>query len=167
MIKVKIKKTTNSAKLPAKGNTGDFCHDVWAVSEEEIAPNVWKYRLGFKYEIERPKVFRPFSEFDPFNMLPRSLFDDYEICIKFKPRSSIYKTGMSLANSEGTLDEFYRGEACAIFYHVLPNMERYHAGDRIGQIYVDVAPKVEFEEVEEINEDTERGAGGFGSTGKN
>lgn len=53
-----------------------------------------------------------------------------------------------------------------MFYHVMTDMERYHAGDKIGQIYLSVAPKVMFEEVEEINEETERGQGGFGSTGK-
>lgn len=48
----------------------------------------------------------------------------------------------------------------------MSNMERYHVGDKIGQIYISVSPKVEFVEVDEINEDTERGDGGFGSTGR-
>lgn len=152
-MKINLKKINDNAKLPTKGRKGDFCYDVWAVSEEEIHPNVWKYGLGFKYEIERPTIFIP-------NL------DDYEICIKLKPKSSICNTGMVLANSEGTLDEFYRGEAGAVFYHLLTNMERYHVGDKIGQIYLDIAPKIEFEFVDEINEDTERGSGGFGSTGR-
>ena len=72
---------------------------------------------------------------------------------------------MVLCNSEGTLDEFYRGEAMAMFYHVLPNMPRYKAGDRVGQIKLGFALPVEFEFVDEINENTERGDSGFGSTG--
>lgn len=163
-MKVKLKKINNSARLPVKGKEGDFCHDVWAVSEEEIAPNVWRYGLGFKYEIERPKLFTP-SEKSLLGYTD-NILDEYEISIGFKPRSSIYETGMSLVNSQGCLDEFYRGEAAAIFYHVLPKMERYHVGDKIGQIYLEIAPKVEFEFVDEINENTERGNGGFGSTGK-
>ena len=73
---------------------------------------------------------------------------------------------MSLANSEGTLDELYRGEAMAVFYHLYPNMPRYKVGDKIGQIKLGITIPLEFEWTNEINEDTERGSGGFGSTGK-
>ena len=73
---------------------------------------------------------------------------------------------MVLSNSIGTLDEFYRGEVMAVFYHVMPNMPRYKVGDRIGQIYLSTALPMQFEWVNEINMDTERGEGGFGSTGK-
>ena len=54
----------------------------------------------------------------------------------------------------------------AVFYHVMPNMPRYKVGDKIGQIKIGISPKVTFEFVDEINENTERGAGGFGSTGR-
>lgn len=161
-MKVKVKAIDPNAKLPTKSKKGDFCYDVWAVSEEEIAPNVWKYRLGFKYEIERKERLVKAGALRNKYALE---YEDFDISIDLRPRSGIWKTGMSLANSEGTLDEFYRGEAMAIFYHVLPNMERYHAGDRVGQIKIGIAPKVTFEFVDEINENTERGEGGFGSTG--
>ena len=163
-MKVKLKKIRNSAQLPTQARNGDMCYDVVATTEEEIAPNVWRYGLGWKYEIERDKSFNALSAFDPFSK--PSVLDEYTVCIDFRPRSSIWETGMVLSNSEGTLDEFYRGEAMAVFYHVLPNMERYHVGDKIGQIKIGVAPKVAFEFVDEINENTERGEGGFGSTGK-
>ena len=149
MLKVNLKKLSQDARLPVKGHEGDFCYDVWATSEEEIAPNVWRYGLGFKYEIVR-----------------QEWLDNYEISVGLKPRSSVWETGMVLANSEGTLDELYRGEAKAVFYHVMTNMPRYRKGDKIGQIYVKMAPKIEFAFVDEINENTERGDGGFGSTGK-
>ena len=163
-MKVKLKKISNNARLPEQGKPGDYCYDVWATSEEEIAPNVWRYGLGFKYEIERPTLTSPFTGFNAL-YLKATVIDEYNVSIDLRPRSSIWKTGMMLANSPGTLDEFFRGEACAIFYHVLPNMERYHKGDKIGQIHLSVSPKAEFEFVDEINEDTERGEGGFGSTG--
>ena len=165
MMKVKLKKLNENAKLPKQSKEGDFCYDVWATSEEEIAPNIWRYGLGFKYEIERPKLYNTFGGIGAV-FEKETILDEYNISISFRPRSSIWKTGMQLSNSPGTLDEFYRGEAMAVFYHVMPNMERYHVGDRIGQIYLSVAPKVEFEFVDEINENTERGEGGFGSTGK-
>ena len=162
-MKVKIKKISQGAKLPTKGREGDFCYDVWAISEEEIAPNIWRYGLGFKYEIERENM--PFViNVDYLGGAP--FFDDFDISIDLRPKSSIWLTGMSLANAPGTLDEFYRGEAKAVFYHVMTNMPRYRVGDKIGQIKIGIAPKVEFEFVDDINENTERGSGGFGSTGK-
>ena len=164
-MKIKLKKIRESAQLPKQAREGDMCFDVVATTEEEIAPNVWRYGLGWKYEMERDDVNKIFLAFDPLRI--PNVLDNYTMSIDFRPRSSIWKTGMSLSNGPGTLDEFYRGEAMAIFYHVLPNMERYHVGDKIGQIKVGIAPKVKFEFVDEINEDTERGAGGFGSTGNN
>ena len=167
-MKVKLKKLNENARLPEKARAGDFCYDVYAVSEEEIAPNIWKYGLGFKYEIERSKI--ALENYDKDNCKPGIELNlkncDIIISIDFRPRSSIHKTGMSLANSEGTLDELYRGEAMAVFYHLYPNMPRYKVGDKIGQIKLGITIPLEFEWTNEINEDTERGSGGFGSTGK-
>ena len=166
-MKVKLKKINSDAQLPAKSKPGDFCYDVWAVTEEEIAPNIWQYGLGFKYEIERePLKIKAYGSWHGKTDDYYPELDNFNISIDFRPRSSIWEHGMSLANSEGTLDEFYRGEAKAIFYHVFPNMERYHIGEKIGQIKIGLAPEIEFEWVDEINEDTERGNGGFGSTGQ-
>ena len=55
-MKVKLKKLNENTRIPEEGKHGDFCYDVWAVSEEELAPNVWCYGLGFKYEIERGPI---------------------------------------------------------------------------------------------------------------
>ena len=168
-IKIKLKKLSENAKLPIKSKEGDFCYDVYAVDEEEIAPNVWRYRLGFAYEIVRDKI--TIENYDTLRCgggLEINLANSpLVISIDFRPRSSIYKTGMVLANSEGTLDEFYRNEAMAIFYHVMPNMPRYKAGERVGQIKIGFTYPCKFEFVDEINESTERGTGGFGSTGNN
>jgi dUTP pyrophosphatase len=163
-MKVKLKKLSGLARLPEQGKPGDFCYDVWAVSEEEVAPNTWMYGLGFKYEIERDQPYSSFAIFNPFEK--KNVLDDYNVCISFRPRSSIWETGMVLSNGPGTLDEFFRGEARAVYYHVMTDRDRYHMGEKIGQIYLSVAPKIEFEFVDEINENTERGEGGFGSTGK-
>ena len=56
-MKIKLKKLHPDARLPEKSKEGDLCYDVWAVDEEEIAPNVWRYRLGFSYEIERDYLY--------------------------------------------------------------------------------------------------------------
>lgn len=151
-MKVKLKKVNDDAKLPVKSKKGDLCYDVWAVSEEEVAPNVWRYGLGFKYEIVRDQELLAAG-------------DGINISIDLRPRSSVWKTGMVLSNCEGTLDEFYRGEAMAVFYHIMPDMPRYKVGERIGQIKLGFTIPMEFEFVDEINENTDRGDGGFGSTG--
>ena len=159
-MKVKLKKLHEDAKLPVKSKEGDFCYDVWAVDEEEIAPNVWQYRLGFSYEIERDFLYA-------LSINLKNLQKDINISIDARPRSSIWKTGMSLSNCEGTLDEFYRGEAKVIFYHIFPFMPRYKKGERVAQVKIGFTVPIEFEWADEINEDTDRGDGGFGSTGKN
>ena len=148
-LKVKVKKLNDKAVIPFKSYSNDFCYDVVATSCEEIAPNVYKYGTGLSFEIDR-------EWFIPSDIL---------LSIDFRPRSSVWKTGMSLANCTGTIDEPYRGEVCAIFYHVLPNMPKYEVGDKIGQIKLGTTCQLEFDVVDELS-DTERGSGGFGSTGK-
>lgn len=149
-MKVKVKKLNENAVIPFKTYEKDFCYDVVAVSEEEVAPNVWKYGIGLAFEIDRSDTFFAIS--------------DANMSIDFRPRSSVWKTGMVLSNSEGTIDELYRGEVSAVFYHVMPDMPRYRVGDKIGQIKIGTTSTIEFEEVEELSE-TERGCGSYGSTG--
>ncbi len=88
---------------------------------------------------------------------------------ELKPRSSIYKTGMILSNSTGTLDASYRGEVLAKFYFVDNNESEkfYMIGDRIIQMVIPgVDPReIVFKEVETLT-DTERGDCGYGSSGK-
>ena len=79
------------------------------------------------------------------------------------PRSSISKTGLSLRNSVGVIDSGYRGEIIFKFAGA-SNKPAYEIGDRIGQIIIMPHPQVQFFEVEELGE-TERGDGGYGSTG--
>ena len=149
-MKVKVKKLNENAVIPFKTYEKDFCYDVVAVSEEEVAPNVWKYGIGLAFEIDRSDTFLAIS--------------DAKMSIDFRPRSSVWKTGMVLSNSEGTIDELYRGEVSAVFYHFMPDMPRYRVGDKIGQIKIGTTSPIEFEEVEELSE-TERGCGSYGSTG--
>lgn len=163
-MKVKVKKLSKDAVIPFKKYDSDFCYDCVAVSEEEIAPNVWKYGLGLAFEVDRGwnhvMVFGCVK-----GVMGRPLGREYNLSIDFRPRSSIYKTGMVLSNAVGTIDEGYRNEVSAIFYHVMPNMPRYKIGDKIGQIKIGLTLPIEFEEVEELS-DSDRGMKGFGSTGK-
>lgn len=81
------------------------------------------------------------------------------------PRSSVYKTGLSMVNSVGVIDSDYRGEIKVMFYDTHSSEGLYNIGDRVAQLMIVPIPSVQFEEVEELTE-TGRGTGGFGSTGK-
>lgn len=149
IMKVKVKKLNENAVIPFKTYEKDFCYDVVAVSEEEIAPNIWKYGIGLAFQIDRESLFG----------------DRYlNLSIDLRPRSSVWKTGMVFSNCEGTIDELYTGEVFAVFYHVFPNMERYKVGQRIGQIKIGTTMPIEFVVVDELSE-TERNSGSYGSTG--
>lgn len=152
-MKVKFKRLHKDAVIPSKKIKDDFCFDLTAVTEEEIAPNVWRYGFGFALQ----------AEDDIHSITTRNMFS---FGFSIRPRSSVWKTGMILSNCIGTVDEGYTGEISAVFYHVMPNMERYHVGDRIAQLHFDRTDKyLDFIEVDELDE-TDRGSNGYGSTGK-
>ena len=161
-MKVKVKKISNKAVLPYKKYNPDFCYDVVATSCEEVAPNVYKYGLGLAFQIERGKErITDIGKIEEWYAHCSRL----NLSLDFRPRSSVWKTGMVLSNCTGTIDELYTGEVSAVFYHIMPNMPKYEVGDRIGQIKIGVTLPIEFFEVDELNQ-TSRGMGGYGSTGK-
>jgi dUTP pyrophosphatase len=170
-MEVKVKKLNENAVIPFKTHKDDFCYDCVATSCEEIAPNVYKYGLGLAFEIERGlerlgKVYLFTDNRFPYKKLNLDISDTpANLSLDFRPRSSIYKTGMVLANATGTVDELFRGEVCAIFYHVMPNMMRYEVGDKIIQCKLGITLPIDFVEAKELS-NTKRGVGGFGSTGK-
>ena len=109
-------------------------------------------------------VLKPFER----KLIPTGLFielpDGYEAQIR--PRSGLaIKSGITVLNSPGTIDADYRGEIKVILINMSNTDFTIKSGDRICQMVIAKHEKVEFVEVEEINE-TERGAGGFGHTGK-
>lgn len=149
-LTVNYKNINGEGVIPFKNHESDFCYDLTATSVEEIFPNVYKYGVSLGFQIER-------SEED----------SDEEVLLSLdiRPRSSIYKTGMSLANATGTIDELYTGEVFLIFYHVMKDLPKYEKGDRIGQMKLGFSVPIIFNEVGEFSE-TARGNEGFGSTGK-
>lgn len=162
---VRFKRLHPDAVVPFKKYPEDFCYDVVATSEQEIAPNVWKYGIGLAFEIQgKPEDLVVENEFGK-ELLRIPQGRDWNVSLDLRPRSSIYKTGMVLSNAVGTVDDLYRGEVSAIFYHVFPDMPRYRVGDRIGQIKLGFTLPIEFEEADELG-DTARGDGGYGSTGR-
>ena len=171
-MKVNIKKLHPDAVVPSYAHSTDCGLDLTAVSRTFDEYGNVVYGFGLAFEI--PEGYAGF------------IF----------PRSSNHKSGLLLTNSVGVIDAGYRGEVTAkfvsrsvdsipkkflqrILYLLFEKSanegwtttfnydERYNynIGDRVAQMVILPYPKVEFVEVDELS-DTERGTGGYGSTGK-
>ena len=100
-------------------------------------------------------------------LVPTGLYvelpEGYEMQVR--PRSGLAaKHGLSLVNSPGTVDPDYRGELKVILVNLSNTPYELKPGERVAQLVVARFTRVEWESVEVLGE-TERGAGGFGSTG--
>ena len=90
--------------------------------------------------------------------------DGYEIQVR--PRSGLaFKHGISVPNTPGTIDSDYRGEIKVLLINHGTESFAIRRGDRIAQMMLAVCTLAIFDEVDELS-DTDRGAGGFGSTGR-
>lgn len=99
-------------------------------------------------------------------LIPTGLFlelpEGYEAQVR--PRSGLaIKNGISVLNAPGTIDADYRGEIGVILVNLSTEDFNINNGDRIAQMVIAKYETAEWQEVSELNE-TERGAGGFGST---
>lgn len=84
-----------------------------------------------------------------------------------RPRSGLaIKSGITVLNSPGTIDADYRGQVCVILINLSDKAFVINSGDRIAQLIIAKCEQAEPVQVETLTE-TERGAGGFGHTGKN
>jgi len=151
-MEVKIKKLNEDAVIPAYAKDGDACVDLVATSRtEEKNGEVVAYGTGLAIEVPKGHVALLF------------------------PRSSVSKTDLSLCNSVGVIDSGYRGEIIFKYNRHVKQINtsssvkkictEYSVGDRVGQLMIVPIPEIQFVVAEELSE-TERGDGGFGSTGK-
>lgn len=139
MLRIKIKKLVPEVILPQYAKVSDAGLDVFAISKNETDKFI-EYGTGLAFEVPVGYVMLVF------------------------PRSSVSNLTLNLANSVGVLDAGYRGELKLRFRKIGDQV--YEVGDKIGQIIVLPFPLIEFEEAEELTE-SERGVGGFGSSGRN
>lgn len=101
-------------------------------------------------------------------LVPTGLFMEIPVGYEgqVRPRSGLaIKSGITVLNSPGTIDADYRGEVKVILINLSENDFVINSGDRIAQIVIAKCEQTEVVEVETLTE-TERGAGGFGHTGK-
>ena len=141
MLQVNFKKLHPSALTPCYAKQGDAGMDLTATSVISEDPFEIVYGTGIAVEIPEGYVGLVF------------------------PRSSIRKYDIALKNSVGVIDAGYRGEIQATFHKKRGVVsKKYDVGDRICQIIILPFPSVRFMEKDELS-DSERGAGGHGSTG--
>lgn len=143
--KVIFEKTHPDAKLPTKATEGSACYDVYSVEDAVVEfGKITIVNLGFKVKIPA----------------------GYEIVVR--PRSGLaFKQGITIVNAPGTIDEDYRGEVKVALSSLLeiPDNHIFIAkGGRVAQIALKKVETYEFVEGK-VDEDTQRGVGGFGSTG--
>lgn len=101
-------------------------------------------------------------------LVPTGLFvsipEGYEIQIR--PRSGLaIKQGITCLNTPGTIDADYRGEIKVILINLSAEEQTIQPGDRIAQMVLQKVERIEWQAADTLD-DTERGTGGFGSTGK-
>ncbi len=114
--------------------------------------------------IAEPMVLQPLAR----DLVPTGLFVEiplgYEIQIR--PRSGLaIKQGITCLNTPGTIDADYRGEIKVILINLSAEPQTIMPGDRIAQMILQKVELIQWIEVDELGS-SERGAGGFGSTGK-
>ena len=145
-MKINVKKLHPNAVIPSYAKSGDAALDLHAIERGKADDyGNMVYKTGLAMEIPEGYVGLIY------------------------PRSSISKTKQMLRNHVGVIDSGYRGEIILKFgwfsQSATPDSTIYDAGDRIAQLMVVPHPKVEFVEVDKLS-DTDRGEGGFGSTGQ-
>lgn len=120
--------------------------------------------MDLKANLLEPVTLGPLER----TMVPTGLFialpEGYEAQIR--PRSGLAaKHGVTVTNAPGTVDADYRGEICVLLVNLSKEPFTINPGERIAQMVIARHEQIEWEPVEELDA-TERGAGGFGSTGR-
>lgn len=140
-MEIKLKKLVSDAELPEKATAGASGFDLVAIDYRYDSENHF-HEYGTGLSIELPPGYEA----------------------QIRPRSSVSKKSLVLVNSPGTIDADYRGELIVRFKEIDDRGAIYDVGDRIAQLVVQTLPTVTFVETNNLDS-TDRGSGGFGSTG--
>ena len=174
-MQVKVKKLSENAVVPTYGKPGDAGQDLTAITKHFDAEGNAVYGTGLAFEIPEGFVgllFPRSSNAKKDLLLTNSvgvIDSGYrgEVMFKFKPAAFFADDAWAEPGTIGNVSQTFD-------YTILPKghnqshdyePEFYEVGDRVGQIIIMPYPQVTFEEVSELSS-TERGEGGYGSTGK-
>lgn len=120
--------------------------------------------LDLKANLKEPVVLKPLQR----QLISTGLFIELPVGFEaqIRPRSGLaYKNGITVLNSPGTIDADYRGEVKVLLVNLSDTDFTINDGERIAQMVVAKHERIDWYVVEKL-EDSHRGAGGFGSTGK-
>lgn len=120
--------------------------------------------MDLRANLDSPIVLRSLER----TLVPTGLFIELPIGseAQIRPRSGLaFKNGLTVLNSPGTIDADYRGEVKVILVNLSKEDFTINDGERIAQMVIAKHEQAEWVEVTEL-QDSDRGAGGFGSTGK-
>ncbi len=120
--------------------------------------------MDLRANIDEPVVLKPLER----ALIPTGLFIELPAGFEaqIRPRSGMaFKHGITVLNTPGTIDSDYRGEIKIILVNLSNEQFTIHDGDRIAQMIIAEFKQIQWEKVSQLNE-TERGGGGFGHTGK-
>lgn len=120
--------------------------------------------MDLRANLETPIVLKPLERC----LVPTGLFIELPVGYEaqIRPRSGLaLKKGLTVLNTPGTIDADYRGEIGVILINLSAEEFKIEDGERICQMVIAAHERAEWEVTETLNE-TERGAGGFGHTGK-
>ena len=140
-MELKVKRLTDTARLPEQAHQGDLGYDVFADEDKWIEPG------GFKLVSTGISVHN----------------SSYKYGFIIKDRSSVAMKG--LFTHAGVIDAGYTGEIKVLFHNNSATSIKIEFGDKIAQLIPQPVVSFEVEEVDELFE-TKRGENGFGSTGK-
>ncbi len=144
-MKIQVKKLREGARLPHLATQGSAACDLYAL-------------------LEKPLTLRPGERVSVPTGLALALPDPSFVAVVCARSGLALKRGLSLANGIGVIDSDYRGELFVALINNSAENQTIENGERIGQLMILPVVRAEYEEAEELGE-TERGTGGFGSTG--
>ncbi len=146
IVQLKIKRLPHCRELPRRATPGSAGLDLTAA-------------------IEHPLIIDPGKRLPMPTGLIVEIPDGFEGQIR--PRSGLAsKFGISLANCVGTIDSDYRGELIVLLINHGDLPVTFEPGERIAQLIISAIPTIEVIEVDNLTDNSDRGAGGFGSTGR-
>jgi len=148
MIDIKVKRLTPTAKLPTKAHNTDACFDLYVDEPNAISGEI---------------QIQPHSTVKLHSGIATEIPNGY-FCAVY-PRSGLgIKQNLRLPNGTGIIDSDYRGEWVIALFNDSDEIRIINHGDRVAQFAVLPVPEVTLTEVEDLS-NTERGEGGFGSSG--
>ena len=151
-MKVEFKKLYADTQLPKKANPSDAGFDLYA----HATYDGFDFSEGYQLSPNESILVRcGFAMALPIG---------YEAQIRSRSGLAL-KNGICVLNSPGTIDTGYRNEIGVILFNTSKNTFMFKPGDRIAQMVIQKLPDVETVEVDELSKPTDRGMGGFGSTG--